>query len=41
MKRLINIILAILLGFTARIYYVVIYTSSSKEVKQNPLAELI
>ncbi|MEY8486223.1 DapH/DapD/GlmU-related protein [uncultured Parabacteroides sp.] len=34
MKRLINIILAILLGFTARIYYVVIYASSSKEVKQ-------
>ena len=34
MKRLFNIIVAVLLGFTARVYYVIIYASSSKEVKQ-------
>lgn len=34
MKRLFNIIVAVLLGFTARVHYVIIYASSSKEVKQ-------
>lgn len=34
MKRFFNIIAAVLLGFTARAQYVIIYTSSSKEVKQ-------